>query len=56
MIKCRHCSKTTDLQLQKCTHCGVDLGYSVAEKFDLLAESVEHALKKELEARRKLKN
>ncbi|MEC0266256.1 MULTISPECIES: hypothetical protein [Paenibacillus] len=56
MIKCRHCFKMTDLQLQKCSHCGVVLGYSVAEKFDLLAESVEHALKKELEARRKLKH
>ncbi|WP_171683953.1 hypothetical protein [Paenibacillus planticolens] len=46
----------TDLQLHKCTHCGVVLGYSVAEKFDILAESVEHALKKELEARRKMKH
>lgn len=42
--------------MHRCSHCGKVLDYTVAEKFDLLAESVEHALKKELEARRKLKH
>ncbi|WP_156411102.1 hypothetical protein [Paenibacillus sp. Soil787] len=56
MIKCTHCSKVTELQLQRCIRCGKTLTYTVAEKFDILAESVEHALKKELEARRKLKH
>lgn len=54
MITCKNCSKTTELQMHRCTHCGQILSYTVAEKFDILAESVELALKKELEARRKL--
>ncbi|WP_158082043.1 hypothetical protein [Paenibacillus ferrarius] len=56
MIRCKTCSKMTELQLHRCTHCGVILSYSVAEKFDMLAESVENALKKELEQRRKQKH
>ncbi|WP_189020770.1 hypothetical protein [Paenibacillus marchantiophytorum] len=53
MIRCKSCAKLTELQMHRCTHCGVVLSYSVSEKFDLLAESVENALKKELELRRK---
>ncbi|KRE52282.1 hypothetical protein ASG85_03930 [Paenibacillus sp. Soil724D2] len=56
MIKCTNCSKLTELQMQRCIHCGKILTYTVAEKFDILAESVEHALKKELEARRKMRH
>ncbi|MNI07525.1 hypothetical protein D3C73_605350 [compost metagenome] len=53
MISCPNCSRVTEIQKLKCSHCGKVLKYTVAEKFDLLAESVENALKKELEARRK---
>ena len=56
MIKCTNCSKVTDIQMQRCIHCGKNLNYTVAEKFDILAESVEHALKKELEDRRKMRH
>ncbi|MFK7694916.1 hypothetical protein [Paenibacillus sp. HJGM_3] len=44
----------TELQKQNCSHCGETLEFTVAEKFDLLAESVEVVLKKEM-ALRKLK-
>ncbi|WP_409346732.1 hypothetical protein [Paenibacillus sp. MBLB4367] len=53
MIKCPDCSKPTELQMRHCSHCGKILAYTVAEKFDILAESVEQALKKELEGRRR---
>ncbi|MDQ0900507.1 MULTISPECIES: hypothetical protein [unclassified Paenibacillus] len=56
MIKCTNCSKVTDIQMHRCVHCGKILTYTVAEKFDILAESVEYALKMELEARRKMKH
>lgn len=56
MITCKSCSKRTELQNTRCSHCGATLNYSVAEKFDMLAESVEQALKQELEARRRLKH
>ncbi len=52
MVKCKKCLKLTELQKQKCSHCGASLDYTVAEKFNMLAESVENALKKELEVRR----
>ncbi|MDR6551146.1 putative amidophosphoribosyltransferase [Paenibacillus qinlingensis] len=56
MITCKSCSKPTELQMQRCSHCGAMLSYTVAEKFDLMAEMVEQALKQELEARRRLKH
>lgn len=54
MIKCPKCAKMTELQKQNCSHCGETMEFTVAEKFDLLAESVEVVLKKEM-ALRKLK-
>ncbi|WP_127582325.1 hypothetical protein [Paenibacillus koleovorans] len=55
MFRCAHCSKVTDLQWRNCAHCGKVIDYTVAEKFDMLAESVEAALKKELQNRKKNK-
>jgi len=52
MMKCPKCRKLTEIQYRKCSHCGETIPYTVAEKFDKLAESVELALKKELERRR----
>ncbi|WP_159883210.1 hypothetical protein [Paenibacillus puerhi] len=52
MIKCPACLKPTELQLRRCSHCGDVLNYTMAEKFDLLAASVEMALKKEWEIRK----
>jgi ribosomal protein L37AE/L43A len=52
MFKCPICKKVTEIQRQSCSHCGEILKYTTAEKFDILAESVENAVKKELEARR----
>jgi rRNA maturation protein Nop10 len=52
MIKCPRCMRMTELQMSRCSHCGGVLQFTIAEKFDLLAESVEQALRKELEARR----
>jgi hypothetical protein len=45
----------TEIQHSNCSHCGEPLKYTVAEKFDILAASVEKALKKELESRKKNK-
>ena len=55
MITCKTCSKLTDLKQQRCTHCGVKLSHTAAERFDAMAELIEQALKQELEARRRLK-
>jgi uncharacterized OB-fold protein len=52
MIICNKCSNATEIQKYKCSHCGKILDYTVAEKFDILAESVEIALKKEMALRR----
>ncbi|SDC43738.1 hypothetical protein SAMN02799630_00332 [Paenibacillus sp. UNCCL117] len=56
MFKCPACLKPTELQMRRCSHCGNVLKFSVAEKFDMLAESVEAALKKELETRKWKRN
>ncbi|MGO4500319.1 hypothetical protein AB4114_31080 [Paenibacillus sp. 2RAB27] len=56
MITCKSCSKPTELHMQRCSHCGALSPYTVAEKFDMMAELVEQALKQELEARRRLKH
>ncbi|MDF2649498.1 MAG: hypothetical protein K0Q73_5303 [Paenibacillus sp.] len=55
MINCPFCNKLTEIQKQHCSHCGKVLNLTIAQKFDILAESVEKALKKELETRRKRK-
>lgn len=52
MIRCPKCSKLIELQLKDCS-CGETIKYTIAERFDILAESVENALKKELEARKR---
>ncbi|WP_341414350.1 hypothetical protein [Paenibacillus filicis] len=44
--------RQTELQMSRCSHCGKPLQYTVAEKFDMLAESVEQELRKELAARK----
>lgn len=56
MIKCPKCSGATELQKQTCSHCGTTLEWTVAEKFDMLAQSVETALKKEMAIRRLKRN
>jgi hypothetical protein len=53
MINCSSCKKLTEIQKQHCSHCGQVLKYTIAQKFDIMAESVEKALRKELEARRR---
>jgi hypothetical protein len=53
MIKCPNCQKNIALQQRDCSFCGVTIKYTIAEKFDILAESVENALKKELESRKR---
>ncbi len=55
MTQCPNCKRNTELQKQKCSYCGETLKYTVAQKFDILAESVESALRLELERRRKSK-
>jgi hypothetical protein len=45
----------TELQRQHCSHCGEVLKYTVEEKFDMLAESVEIVLKREMALRKLMK-
>ncbi|GAA4847967.1 hypothetical protein GCM10023310_27590 [Paenibacillus vulneris] len=56
MTPCPNCKRNTELQKQKCPHCGKTFQYTVAQKFDLMAESVEAALRLELERRKKAQN
>jgi hypothetical protein len=53
MIKCPNCLKHIEIQQRACSFCGETIKYTIAEKFDILAESVENALKKELQTRKK---
>ncbi|MFE5324043.1 zinc ribbon domain-containing protein [Paenibacillus sp. NPDC056579] len=53
MIQCPKCLKPIKIQQKACPSCGEIFKQSVAEKFDQLAYSVEIALKKELEARKR---
>jgi hypothetical protein len=53
MIKCPKCYRHIELHQRDCSYCGKNIQYAIAEKFDILAESVENALKKELEARKR---
>jgi hypothetical protein len=53
MIKCPNCLKYIELQQRDCSFCGETIKYTIEEKFDILAESVENALKKELETRKR---
>lgn len=52
MITCPKCRRKTELQKEHCSQCGEILEFSVEEKFDILAESVETVLKKEMALRR----
>ncbi|KPV56258.1 hypothetical protein QJ48_28710 [Paenibacillus sp. A3] len=52
MVECPHCTKPTAFQRQ-CSHCGTILQHTVEEKFELLSEAVEKALKKEGQKRKK---
>jgi hypothetical protein len=53
MIKCPKCLKNIEIQQINCSFCGETIKYTLAEKFEILAESLENALKKELETRRR---
>jgi hypothetical protein len=53
MIKCPKCLENIEIQQKCCSFCGETINYTIAEKFEILAESVENALKKELETRKR---
>jgi t-SNARE complex subunit (syntaxin) len=54
MVECPHCSKLTEFK-RLCSHCGGIVIHTVEEKFNLLADSVEKALKKEANKRKNKK-
>jgi ribosomal protein L20 len=54
MVECPHCSKQTEFT-RLCSHCGGIIIHTVEEKFNLLAEAVENALKKEVLKRKQKK-
>ncbi|WNR46232.1 hypothetical protein [Paenibacillus roseipurpureus] len=56
MKNCPSCSKRTEPHFQNCPYCGAKITFTVAEKFDQMAELVEQALKQELESRRRMKH
>ncbi|WP_179232817.1 hypothetical protein [Paenibacillus rigui] len=53
MMKCPRCYKLIEIHQKECAYCGAVIKHTIAQKFDMLAESVENALKRELEARRR---
>lgn len=54
MVECPNCTKPTAFQ-RHCSHCGTILKHTIEEKFELLGEAVEKALKKERQKRKKKK-
>ncbi|GLI05401.1 hypothetical protein YDYSG_14310 [Paenibacillus tyrfis] len=52
MVECPNCAKPTAFQ-RHCSHCGTIIQHTVEEKFELLSEAVEKALKKERQKRKK---
>ncbi|MFB6363330.1 zinc ribbon domain-containing protein [Paenibacillus elgii] len=54
MVECPNCAKPTAFQ-RHCSHCGIILQHTAEEKFELLGEAVEKAIKKERQKRKKKK-
>ncbi|SCW28927.1 hypothetical protein SAMN04487970_1001304 [Paenibacillus tianmuensis] len=54
MVECPNCAKPTAFQ-RHCSHCGTILQHTAEEKFELLGEAVEKAIKKERQERKKKK-
>jgi uncharacterized membrane protein YvbJ len=54
MIECPACGKSTKYE-QACTYCGAKLKQSTEDRFQMMAESVENALKLERKKRKQRK-